>query len=134
MEMLNMPQWFRETGPKVLKACSFLQTALPFIMWSEDSVLLEICCFASKIYKQKKKIQSKNKLSPSIQWIFWKWITVRQRKMNFVYIQSAFLSAKINGWFSFKVKISNPSRWSYVGLPQKSLSSACIYSLNNRLK
>lgn len=59
MEMLNMPQWFRETGPKVLKACSFLQTALPFIMWSEDSVLLEICCFASKIYKQKKKSKAK---------------------------------------------------------------------------
>ena len=61
MEILNMPQWFRETGPKVLKACSFLQTALPFIMWSEDSMLLEIYCFVSKIFYICRKKSPKQK-------------------------------------------------------------------------
>ena len=61
MEIFNMPQWFRETGPQVLKACSFLQTGLPFIMQSEDSMLLGIYCFASKIFYISRKKKSKAK-------------------------------------------------------------------------
>ena len=61
MEIFNMPQWFRETGPQVLKACSFLQTGLPFIMQSEDSMLLGIYCFASKIFYISRKKNPKQK-------------------------------------------------------------------------
>lgn len=120
MEILHMPQWFRETGQGI-KSMFFPSNSptLLYVVWRFCVTWNLLFCF-KKYISRKKNPKQKQIISKYPMSIFENELLLGKENRLCFYIQSAFFSAKINGWFSFKVKISNPSRWSYVGLPQKS--------------